>query len=137
MQRARSSRNLFIGTQVHSRRDVPTYNPQKYEPKRELRGWRHIELAHRDRACTCTHQTRYPGAAGNPSPPFPLLSPPLVTKPDHLLPETRALSARKAIATRIHLYPRQARTYAREICIERFVRNAHSFRKSTDRISNM
>lgn len=33
-----SSRNLFIGSLVLSRRDVPAYDPQKYEPKRELRG---------------------------------------------------------------------------------------------------
>lgn len=51
MQRARSSKNLFIRFQVYSRRDVPAYNPQKYEPKRELRGRRRIELTHRDRAC--------------------------------------------------------------------------------------
>lgn len=111
MQRSPPEICLSEVSQVYSRRDVPAYNPQKYEPKRELRERRHIELTHRDRACT--HQTRYPGAAAIPHRPSLPRHRAIIFSLKRFLPEKRSRHAYTYTLARM-----------RKICIERFVRNA-------------
>lgn len=122
MQRARSSRNLFI--------EYPRYTLDVTSPRTIRKNTNRRESYEGEgisSSPTAIARARVRTRHDIPALRQPLaILPPLVAKSDHLLPETRELSARKAIATRIRLYPRQARTYTRKICIEQFVKNMHS-----------